>query len=313
MTENKLTESRWFYHVLALFTSLVWGTTFISTKILLSNGLSPAEILLFRFFIAYCTIWIFAPKKLLANNIKDELTFVAAGIAGGSLYFVTENMALEYTLASNVSIIICTAPLFTALLVRLFHKSEKLKPTLLTGSFIALLGVSLVVFNGSFMLKISPMGDILTIMAALSWAFYSIIIKSLNNKKYNVLLVTRKVFFYGLVTLLPFFLFRPMNFEWSVFSNPVILFNIIFLGFLASMLCFFLWNVVVKHIGAVSASNYIYLGPAITSVSAYIFLDEKITPIAVLGCVFILIGVYVAEKGFNMQFLYKGFSKIVKR
>ena len=123
MTENKLTESRWVHHILALFTSLVWGTTFISTKILLSNGFSPAEILLFRFFIAYCTIWSFAPKKLLANNIKDELTFVAAGIAGGSLYFVTENMALEYTLASNVSIIICTAPLFTALLVRLFHKS----------------------------------------------------------------------------------------------------------------------------------------------------------------------------------------------
>ncbi len=312
MITNKLTDNRLFYHGLALFTTSVWGTTFISTKILLSNGFSPAEILLFRFLIAYFSILLFTPRKIFADTVKDELMFVASGIAGGSLYFVTENMALEYTLASNVSIIICTAPLFTAILVRLFYKSEKLKPTLLTGSIIALLGVLFVVFNGSFMLKINPIGDVLTIMAALSWAFYSIIIKSLNNK-YNVLFVTRKVFFYGIITLLPYFIFRPLQFNISAFYNPVVLFNILFLGFLASMFCFFLWNIIVKNIGAVSASNYIYLGPMITSISAYIFLDEKLTPIAVLGCMFIMTGVYIAEKGFDIQFLVKGFLKITKR
>ena len=81
------------YHILAILTVAVWGTTFISTKILINNGLSPQEIFLLRFIIAYIGIWFISPRKIFSDSIKDELTMFAAGLTGGTLYFLTENTA----------------------------------------------------------------------------------------------------------------------------------------------------------------------------------------------------------------------------
>ena len=292
------------YHLLALFSAIMWGTTFVSTKVLINHGLSPAAIFLYRFVLAYVGIWLIAPRKLFCGNLRDELMMMAAGLTGGSLYFILENSALEITLASNVSLIISTAPLLTALLVRLFHRNEQMNPGFIYGSLIALLGVAFVVFNGHFVLKLSPLGDTLTLLASLMWAFYSLIIKKLDNR-YHVLFITRKVFFYGLLTILPIFIFRPSQVDLKVFVSPVVWGNLLFLGFIASMLCYILWNIAVKHLGAVRASNYIYINPLVTLITAAIVLHEQITLIALLGGVCILIGVYVAERGFVLPWSVK--------
>lgn len=171
-----------YYHLIAILTVAIWGLTFISTKVLINHGLTPQEIFFYRFLIAYLGIWVISPKRLFTNNWQDELWLVAGGIFGGSLYFFTENTALGITQASNVSFIICTAPLLTTILSLLFYKSEKASKGLIYGSLLALMGVGLIVFNGSFVLKISPIGDLLTLLAALSWAFYSLIIKKMAGR-----------------------------------------------------------------------------------------------------------------------------------
>ena len=161
-----------YYHLIAILVVAIWGLTFISTKVLINHGLTPQEIFFYRFLIAYLGIWVISPKRLFAGNWKDELWLMAGGLFGGSLYFFTENTALGITQASNVAFIICTAPLLTTILSLLFYKSEKATKGLIYGSILALIGVGLVVFNGSFVLKLSPVGDLLTLLAALSWAFY---------------------------------------------------------------------------------------------------------------------------------------------
>ncbi len=279
---------------MAIFTVVVWGTTFVSTKVLINYGLSPAEILLYRFTLAYVCIWFISPRKLFARSLKEELIFVAAGLSGGSLYFLTENTALGITLASNVSLIISTAPILTAFLSLLFFRKERLTSQLIYGSLIALTGVAFVVFNGSFILKINPLGDLLTLTAALMWAFYGIILRYLNN--YPTLFVTRKVFFYGVVTLLPFFLFHPIKFDSEVLLKPVVLANLFFLGVVASMLCYILWTVTIKKLGMLRTTNYIYVIPMVTLLASSLVIHEHITPIALTGSVLILLGVYMAER-----------------
>ena len=195
------------YHLIAIFTVGVWGLTFISTKVLIANGLSPKEIFLLRFLIAYIGIWFISPRKLFANNWKDELWLLLGGITGGSVYFLTENMALGITLATNVAFIVCTAPLLTTIFSLMIYKKEKATRTLIGGSLMALVGVAMVVYNGSFVLKISPLGDCLTLVAALSWAFYSLIMKKMTGR-YNTIFITRKIFFYGILTTLPVFMFQ---------------------------------------------------------------------------------------------------------
>ncbi|SHF14680.1 DMT family transporter [Dysgonomonas macrotermitis] len=288
------------YHLMAIFTVIVWGTTFVSTKVLINGGLSPTEIFLYRFVLAYIGIWFFCPRKLFANNLKDELLFAASGLCGGALYFIFENTALGITLASNVSLIICTSPIFTALLSWLMYRKERMKASLMFGSLTAFLGVALVVFNGSFILQINPLGDILTILAALSWAFYGIILRQVNGR-YSTLFITRKVFIYGILTMLPFFAMDSATFTPSLLASPLIAANIIFLGLIASLLCFVTWNTAVKELGIVQTSNYIYLVPLVTLFTSAIVIDEQITYIALIGTVFILAGVYIAEKGFRIK------------
>ena len=188
-----------YYHLIAILVVAIWGLTFISTKVLINHGLTPQEIFFYRFLIAYLGIWVISPKRLFAGNWKDELWLMAGGFFGGSLYFFTENTALGITQASNVAFIICTAPLLTTILSLLFYKSEKATKGVIYGSILALIGVGLVVFNGSFVLKLSPVGDLLTLLAALSWAFYSLVIKKMTGR-YPTVFITRKIFFYGVLT-----------------------------------------------------------------------------------------------------------------
>ena len=164
----------------------------------------------------------------------------------------------------------------------------------------ALIGVGLVVFNGSFILQLSPAGDILTLIAALMWAFYCLLLRRMNTH-YPTLFITRKVFFYGLVTLLPLFLVYPLQTDIHILFRPVVALNLLFLGVIASMLCYIMWNTAVKQLGVVCATNYIYVVPLITLLTSAIVIDETITIVALLGSALILSGVYIAERGVNLK------------
>ena len=284
-----------YYHLIAILTVSIWGLTFIATKVLIGYGLTPQEIFFYRFLIAYAGIWMISPKRLFANRWKDEFWLMAGGIFGGSLYFFTENTALGITQASNVSFLICTAPLLTTILSLLFYKSEKATKGLIGGSLLALAGVGLVVFNGSVILKISPVGDLLTLLAALSWAFYSLIIRKMTGR-YPTVFITRKIFFYGVLTILPAFLFHPLQPDLDILLQPIVLSNLLFLAVLASLICYVLWNVVLKQLGTVRASNYIYLNPLVTMVASMMILQEQITLFALIGAGCIVCGVYLAER-----------------
>ncbi len=274
----------------------MWGITFVSTKVLIQNGLSPTEIFTYRFLLAYVVIWWFSPRRLWCDSWKDELLMAAVGLTGGSLYFITENTALETTLASNVSLLVCTAPIWTALLSRIFvPHEERFGSRLWLGTLAAMAGSALVIFNGSFVLELNPTGDALSIAAALSWAVYSVLMRGLG-RKYTTMFITRKVFFYGLVTLAPFLLLPGADYNPAALAKPAVWGNLLFLGLVASFVCFAVWNKVLKEIGVVASSNYIYLNPVFTMAAAALVLGERITWIAVVGLLLIAAGLWLAEK-----------------
>lgn len=288
-----------FCHLIALLVVAVWGSTFVFTKMLLQDGLSAAQIFLLRFMIAYVLLLCFSfmrkPLRLFAASLKDELLMLALGITGGSLYFLTENTALNYTTTTNTSLIVCQCPLFAALLIALFHKSERLHPVQIVGSLIAAAGVVVVVLNGHFVLHLSPLGDALALAACLCWAVYSLLIIS-ANKHYDAVFITRKVFFYGLLSMIPYLIVYPEMPPMNILLKPEIIWNLIFLGAVASFFCFLAWNWVMKQLGAIYASNYLYLNPVVTILFAWALLSEQITIYFLLGTVLILIGMFLADR-----------------
>lgn len=282
-------------HLSAIITILIWGTTFISTKVLLSD-FTPIEILLFRFVIGYITLLLIYPYHVKKLNFKQELYFVAAGLLGVTLYFLLENIALTYTLATNVGIIVSIAPFFTAIFAHLFLDNEKLTLHFFIGLIIAIIGMVFIVFNGNFVLKLNPLGDILAIFAAIVWAVYSIIIKRISEFQYNIIVCTRKVFFYGLLFMSPLIFIFDFKLQLYRFTNLLNLINILFLGFGASALCFVTWNWSVKVLGAVKTSVYIYMIPIITAVTSATILHENITIASILGIILILIGLFISDE-----------------
>ena len=321
------------YHLAALFCVTVWGATFVSTKVLIAHGLAPAEIFLLRFAMAYLGLLPFTlgrrtagssaagrekdaaglertaagqekaagndtgspARRGLVDRLRDELLLAAAGLTGGSLYFLTENIALEYAPASNVSLIVCTAPVWTALLLNLVYRSERMTRRQTAGCALAFVGVVLVVLNGRFVLHLSPRGDLLALSAALLWMLYSLVIKRLGDRL-PVAYVTRKVFFYGIVTILPWFAWEPFDLPAATLRHPAVWGNLLFLGVVASLLCYVLWNAAMTRLGAVRTTNYIYLNPLVTMLTAALVIDERITPAALCGAALILSGMWLAER-----------------
>lgn len=282
----------------------IWGSTFVFTKMLLLAGLTPAQIFTLRFIIAYVLLLgysLFTHRFLLfSSSWRDELLMFALGVTGGSLYFLTENSAMNYTTTTNTSLIVSLSPLIATFLISLFYQSQRLNRVQSAGSLMAALGVVIVVLNGRFVLHLSPIGDSLAFSAALCWGFYSLLMIP-ANLRYDTLFITRKVFVYGLLSMIPYYLWKPEEtviFTASVLSVldlPVLL-NLLFLGCVASMLCFLAWNWVLKKLGAVIATNYVYFNPVTTILFAWAVLSEQITVYFLLGTVLILLGMILVDK-----------------
>lgn len=287
-----------FHHAIAFLVVAIWGSTFVFTKLLLLGGLSAAQIFTLRFVIAYVLLLAYCLYKgirWVADNWQDELLMAMLGLMGGTLYFLTENSAMLYTTTTNTSLIVSLSPLVASVLISIFYQSQRLSRRQAMGSLMAAIGVVLVVLNGHFVLHLSPLGDALAFAAALCWGVYSLLMIPANHR-YDVVFITRKVFFYGLLFMIPYFVWRPGLGIDILIAQPHLLWNLLFLGSVASMLCFLAWNWVMKKLGAVVATNYVYLNPVTTIVFAWCILSEQITVFFLLGSALILIGMYQADK-----------------
>ena len=288
---------RFLPHLIAFIVVAIWGVTFVCTKLLLLGGLTAAQIFILRFIIAYLLLLGYSLSKgihWLSNSWRDELNMMALGVFGGSLYFLTENSAMNYTTTTNTSIIVSLCPLFASAIIGAFYKTERLNRWQTVGTVMAALGVIMVVMNGHFVLHLSPLGDALAFGACMCWAFYSLLIIPVS-KRYPTVFITRKVFFYGLLSMIPYITLHPdLNIQ-LVINKPTLLANLLFLGCVASMLCYVAWNWVLKRLGAVVATNYVYLNPVTTIVFAWMVLNEQITVWFIIGTVLILYGMYLVN------------------
>ncbi len=300
MTGNITEKQNVMGHALALITVFIWGTTFISTKILLLS-FSPIEILFIRFVLGWMALSLAYPRRLVIKDRKQELYFAAAGLCGVTLYFLLENIALTYTLASNVGVIASIAPFFIAIFAHLFLKGEKLRMQFFVGFVFAIVGIFLISFNGKFVLEMNLFGDLLAVLATITWGIYSILTKKIGEFQYNTIQMTRRIFSYGLVFMIPALFLFDFNPDIHQLVQPVNLFNILFLGFGASALCFASWNSAVKILGAIRTSVYIYMVPVITVITSAIVLQERISGIAVFGIIFTLAGLLLSEQRTTLE------------
>lgn len=289
-------NSQLWFHLFALFVACVWGSTFVASKLLLNAGLSPAQIMCLRFVIAYLVMLIFCHNSLKSKSIKDELLFLAIGLSGGSMYFLAENSVIQLTSStSTVALLITTTPVLTASLMRAVYPSDKLSSRFLIGSLVALLGAAMVIFNGVFVLEDNPWVVALSLTASVCWAYYGLLLRKLESR-YSSAVITRKVFFWGVITMLPICLLENNSFSAEMLLSSDIYLPLLFLALVASLACYQMWNVANDKLGVVKATNYLYFQPITSLITGYLVLSERITLLAIFGCVLVIAGVYLCNK-----------------
>ena len=285
-------------HLGALVTMIAWGTSFLSTKVLMiEGGFTPVEMFVYRFAMAYLLLLMITFRKILANNWKDEFQFVICGMCAGTLYFVMENYALQNTSTGNVSLLASISPLFTTGLMALVYKA-RIGAGTISGSIIAFAGVACIIFSSGEGFEINPKGDLLALCSSFSWAVYTVVVKRLNPI-YSSLFITRKLFFYGVLTALPLLIFQNAPSHLGLLFNPdypQFFLNFMFLVIMCSVVGYLIWSEIMKTLGPVTANNYIYLQPLVTMVAAYFVLDEQIFLLGYIGCALIIGGLVVADK-----------------
>lgn len=282
-------------HILACGTQIMWGVTFVSTKVLL-NYFLPAEVLFTRAVLAFLALLVFYPHHLKLKNVKQELVFAGAGLFGIVLYFMLENTALTLTYASNVGIIVACAPFFVAVMVGIFFKNEKSGMFFYIGFVVAMAGVILISMNGQKSLNLNPLGDGFAFLAMISWGAYSALVKKIGEWNYPMIAVTRRIYFYGIVFLIPVLIQQKASFDLNAMQKPEVIVNFLFLGIGASATGFFLWNLATKWIGALKTSVYIYVSPVVTVVLSVFVLHEKMTAASVIGSLLIFVGLVISQK-----------------
>lgn len=285
-------------HAGALFTVAAWGTSFLATKVLMvDGGFTPVECYVYRFVLAYLILLLFTFKTIRSKSWRDELTIAICGVCCGSLYFILENYALRLTTTGNVSLLASISPLFTTILVALVFR-QRIKFPVILGSVIAFIGVGCVIFSHGASIEFRPAGDLLALTAAFSWAIYSVAIKRVLPL-YSGLFITRKLFFYGVITALPLLMLQhePMHLAMLFdFANPKYILNLLFLVLLCSIAAYLIWNEAMKILGPVTSNNYLYMQPLVTMVAGYFILGENIYLLGYIGCALIIGGLVISDK-----------------
>lgn len=282
----------------ALLVMIAWGTSFLSSKVLMVNGgFTPVEVFIYRFTFAYLLLLFFTFRKIMANDSKDEFLFLICGMCAGSIYFIAENYALKYTTTGNVSLLVSISPIFTTALMAILYRFIP-KANVIIGSIIAFIGVACIIFSSGEGFEINPLGDVIALCAALAWSIYTIAVKRLTPI-YSSLFITRKLFFYGVVTALPLLLIQKEPLKLGLIfdvSQPEFMMNFLFLGLFCSAFAYIVWNEVMRILGAIKANNYLYVQPIVTMIAGYVVLNENIFILGYIGCALIIGGIIISEK-----------------
>lgn len=297
-------------YILAAFCILVWGVSFICTKYLLRT-FSSLEILILRFVTGYIAFCIISQKPLKTSGIKEELLFMGAGLCGITIYQFVENIAIYFTAANNVSIIVSTCPMFTAIIAAIFLHEKTITKNFVLGFVIAMTGIVLVTLNGSSEFSLSPKGDLLALGSAICWGFYSLFVSKINSLGHGNFASTRRIFFWALIFMIPLAVYglvfggksTSINFcpaentaRWSDWKNIL---NLVILGVFASSLAFVAWNKTCKALGTVKTTAAIYMVCVVTIIFSFIFLGEKISLAGLFGTFLTILGLFISEKKQN--------------
>lgn len=281
-------ENKKVHHVLAIFLMVIWGLSYLSIKVVVSE-IEPTLLAFYRFLIASIILYILMKLKYPEEKVmkEDRVKMVLGGFFGVAVYFFFENYAVAFTSASNVSILISSIPIFTLLSQRIIFK-EKLTTFKTLGATLSVIGIIIVVSTKDKVNIFSSgtLGDLMALGAAISWVIYNIVTSKFKGEYKSITISTYQTIF-GTIFLSPALLIsRP------TIPSSLAIMNILYLSIACSVIGYIVYIFCLKKLGATVITTYINLQPIISLAAAALILKESITFIQMVGSIIIIVGVF---------------------
>jgi len=293
-----MSNSKLFIYTEALFAVIVWGASFVATKIALQDT-SPITIVWLRFLMGVIILGIAVVyrKQFAFPNKKEWTYFALLGFLGITFHQWLQSNALRTSQAGTSAWIVSTTPVFMALLGWLILK-ERPGWVKTLGILLAFVGVLIVISKGDIhsisIGRFGAPGDLLILISAVNWAVFSVLSRR-GLKAYPASLMMFYVMSFGwLFTSLLFLPTRGLAEIGSLTFNGWM--GISFLGIFCSGLAYIAWYDALKALTTAQTGVFLYIEPIVTVVVAFLILEEAITPALLLGGAVILFGVWLVNR-----------------
>jgi drug/metabolite transporter (DMT)-like permease len=279
--------------------TLFWAGNFNIGKVAFIENIAPFTLAFLRWTLVWLILIpftykeIFRLKKIILKNFK--LLFLL-GLSSVFLYSALTYKALNYTQVINASLFNTAVPA-TIILVCFLLKIEKTNIFQLAGLLISTLGILAIVTRLDLNILSSldfNKGDLLMIIAIISWGVYSAFLKK-RNFEISLLALIQITCSIGLILLAPVFLIE-LNQGHYVDVNINLLSILLYVAIFPSIGSYYCWAGAVSIIGANRAGIFLSLIPLFSTIFAMIFFDEKFLFFHLIGSILIILGLFLSNK-----------------
>jgi len=286
-------------YLFALGSTAIWAGNFAIARAL-NQSITPITLAFLRWTVAAVAILPFALKHLVAEKalVRKHFPYILITAALGITLFNTLiYFAGRSTTSVNMSLISITFPIFIILLSRIIY-GEKITLNKVVGIVLVIAGILILITKGRLasLLSISfAPGDALMLLAALTFAVYSILLRR-RPKAMSLWTLQASTFIVGVILLFPFFLWDRSTAP-AVQVNTGLILAILYIGVLASLTAFVIWNKAIERVGASRAAMVYYSMPLISGILAFFVLGERIGLVHLYSLLLIVPGILVANRG----------------
>lgn len=277
-----------------LLVCLIWGLNFSVTKAAF-NQIAPLPFTAVRFLVASLLLWVVlrileGPVKLLAGPVKQLFVL---GLVGNTCYQLAFILGLARTTATNSALILSTMPTVVAVFAGVLGL-ERITTRMRWGIGLGMLGVVLVIATRGVEFDIATLtGDLLTVMAVIFWAMYTIGLRKVPPDV-SPLRVTTITAIAGTPGLVLAGLPGMFQADWEGVSMEAWL-ALGYASVLSLVVAYLLWNRSVKAIGGTRTAIYMCVTPLVAVLGAWLLLGERPHPLQGVGAAFIIAGVLLTR------------------
>ena len=279
--------------------TLFWAGNFIVGKTASINEIPPISLNFYRWLVAWLILLPFTFRELIKkkNYILNNIGFfIVLGITAVTIFNSALFYSLKFTQVISGVLMISTVPVMIIFISSLL-KIEKTNFFQIIGVGLSLTGVLFIITKAALgLLKNLDFnrGDLIMIIAMLSWATYSALLK---KKKYELSQISllQVVITFGVIFLIPLY-FIDMNMGNSIKLEKPFFLTLTYVVLFPGLASFFFWIKGVALIGANRSGVFLHLMPIFGAVMAMIIFDEKFMFYHLIGAVFILMGIILSNR-----------------